>query len=273
MTLLFVVVIIGMLGLAYMWFEAGFLEVKKVSHSKEPNLKVMQLSDIHIYFLRVSPSKVKKVILKEKPDCILICGDYINSPSQIPVFIDFLNEINCGPKIFLCLGNHDFKTYLNKKNGTIDKIGLQNFIKTIEDSGCTVLQNRSVQYEKNSNIYNIIGISDLRYRQHNIEKAFSSADKDAFKNIAFSHNPDIVLEIPEGKADYLFCGHFHGGQIWMPFNFEFKLLRKETLSKMGIHQGLHKINGINIYLNRGLGNVAFLLRFLSRPEITIHYIP
>ena len=91
-------------------------------------------------------------------------------------------------------------------------------------------------------------------------------------NIAFSHNPDIVFKIPEGYVDYLLCGHFHGGQIWMPFNLEFRILRNEVLCKMGITRGAHKVKGINLYISRGLGNVCFPLRFLSTPEIAILYV-
>ena len=127
--------------------------------------------------------------------------------------------------------------------------------------------------EKNSKRYNIIGIADMRYSHHNLEEAFRDCCRDSFLSLGFSHNPDIVLEIPKGRLDYLLCGHFHGGQIWAPFDLEFKVMRNEKLCKMGIKSGLHKINGINLYINRGLGNVVFPLRFLSRPEITVFYFP
>jgi predicted MPP superfamily phosphohydrolase len=57
----------------------------------------------------------------------------------------------------------------------------------------------------------------------------------------------------------------------MPWNLEFFLLRKDVLCKMGLRRGLHKVNDIKVYLNRGLGNVVVPFRFLSRPEITVIY--
>jgi predicted MPP superfamily phosphohydrolase len=59
----------------------------------------------------------------------------------------------------------------------------------------------------------------------------------------------------------------------MPFNLEFMILRDDQLCRMGITRGLKRVNGIRVYLNRGLGNGVVPLRFLSRPEILICTIP
>lgn len=270
MLYLYILLIAAVLGLSYMWFEAGFLEVKKIYLSnKESNLKVLFLTDIHINLLRVSPYRIIKVIDAEEPDFIIMSGDYISRPRHIPKFLDFLDVIKSNnSQIFLCLGNHDYEAFLKDKNG-----GLGKYVREIEGKGVTVLHNRTVCYEKNLKKYNITGISDYRRGGHDTDEALKFCHKDASSNIAFSHNPDIVLEIPKGKVDYLFCGHFHGGQIWLPFNLEFKVLRHERLCKRGIRRGLHRINGINVYISRGLGNVLFPLRFLSRPEVTLFYIP
>jgi uncharacterized protein len=256
------------LGIAYMFFEASWLEVKNISFSNtNKGLKILQLSDIHIGKLRVKKEKIVKVLEQAKPDIVIITGDYIEKFKHIPSFLELLKSLTAISNIYLCLGNHDFKVF--KK----DKPGLDKYIENIEKCGSTVLHNKSVCIEKNGKKYNLIGIADKRSGYEDVLKALSSCSKNGALNIAFSHNPDIVFDIPKGRVDYLFCGHFHGGQIWAPFDLEFKLLRDEKLCKMGIKRGLHKLNGIVLYLNRGLGNVCFPLRFLSRPEITIYYLP
>lgn len=266
----YILVILAITGFIYMRFEAGYLEVKKVEFSRNNGdgaLKILQLSDIHIRYLKVSSEEINKVIDKEKPDLIIITGDCIDTAEHIPMFMKFLEAIKGSNNMFLCLGNHDYEAFQNNAEG------LELFMKGIENEGIKILHNRSICYEKGSKKYNIIGIADLNYTKYNIEEAFKTICPNASTTIAFSHNPDIVLEIPEGKTDYLLCGHFHGGQIWMPFNLEFRVLRNEKLCKMGIKRGFHRINGINLYINRGLGNVLFPLRFLSRPEVTIFYLP
>lgn len=268
MLYLYIFLLTSLSVLLYMRIETTLLEVKRIYFTKSSKaLKVMQLSDVHINRLYVSFDKIKQSIARENPDIIIITGDYIESKSHIPRFISFLNYLDIKDNVYLCLGNHDFEAY--KK----DKPGLSRFIEAIEATGAKLLHNECVNISKGSNTYNLIGIADMRYGHHDIGKALRNCKQNALVNIGFSHNPDIVLEIPQGKLDYLFCGHFHGGQIWMPFDFEFKLLRKEKLCKQGVKSGLHKINGINLYINRGLGNVSLPLRFLSRPEITIFHIP
>jgi len=251
-----------------MSFEARWLEVKRIFFSKKADsLKVLHLSDIHIHRLEVDYKKIKSAIDSENPDIIIMSGDYIEKPGHVEKFLEFLDYIRGTHKIYFCFGNHDYEAF--EKN---DKL-LEEFAERIEKRGIEILHNRSACIEKNSKKYNIIGIADIRYSHHDIGQALEDRCIDAVANIAFSHNPDVVLEIPEGKVDYLFCGHFHGGQIWAPFDLEFKLLRDEKLCKLGIKRGLHKINGMNLYISKGLGNVCFPLRFMSRPEITVFYMP
>lgn len=40
----------------------------------------MHLSDLHINMTRISAERIKKAVKAEKPDLILITGDYINKP-------------------------------------------------------------------------------------------------------------------------------------------------------------------------------------------------
>ena len=258
-------ILITVIFILYMRFEAGRVKVESVKFTlNTKGLKIIQISDVHMKYLKISPQKIKSIICAEKPDIIIMTGDYIDNINQVDKFIRFLNIIKSDAVIYLCMGNHDYKAF----NTEID-----DFISALEDIGVIVLHNKAICIQKNSRKYNLIGIDDLNAGNPDIEKALSFCDKDANINIAFSHNPDIILKIPKGKVDYLLSGHFHGGQIWMPFNLEYKLLRKEKLCKMGITRGLHRLNGINSYINRGLGNVCFPLRFLSRPEVTVFYMP
>jgi len=255
------------LSLAYMRFEAGFVKVERVKFVKDANcLKIVHLSDVHINLLKVPQETIRKIIRLENPDLIILTGDYIQEARDVEKFLPFLKGI-ANDNTYLCFGNHDYSAFSE------DKKGLADFIQAIRDMGIGVLHNSSVCFKKSSKKYNIIGIDDLRMGSPDVDKALENLQTDAFTNIAFSHNPDIVFHIPKNKVDYLFCGHFHGEQIWTPFHVEFMMLRDDKLCKMGIKSGLHQVNGINLYISRGLGNVCLPLRFLSRPEITVYHLP
>ena len=252
---------------AYMKFETTWLKIERLDFSKKgTGLRIMHLTDLHVYMTGIPAERIKKAVKAEDPDIILITGDYINKPLHASEFIRYLQTFAKGRRTIICLGNHDYRAFGSNTEG------LRNFIREIEAIGVEVLVNSNVAVEKDGKKYNIIGFDDLRRGHPDIERAMEGCIPDAPK-IAITHNPDLVLGIPGKIVDYMFAGHFHGGQIWMPFNLEFAILRDDQLCRMGIRRGLQRVNGIKVYLNRGLGNGVVPLRFLSRPEILICTIP
>jgi predicted MPP superfamily phosphohydrolase len=220
--------------------------------------------------LYISTNRLINSLKQINPDIIVMSGDYIENEKNIPKFIKLLKSITCIYPVYLSLGNHDHKAFHHDSNR------IAGFISTIEAAGAVVLHNSNVKLEKNSRVYNLIGIDDLIHGRPDLENAFKNiapSNEGNSANIAFSHNPDMLFSLPRNKVDYFLCGHFHGGQIWMPFHMEFKLMRKEKLCKMGYLRGLHKLYGINIYINRGLGNVIFPFRLFSKPEIAVIQLP
>lgn len=265
-TILAITLPVSIFVLIYMMFEARWLKVEKlILNSSKDAIKIAHMSDIHINRLKISREIIRNTILKYTPDIILLSGDFIEKSSDCELFLDLAKECFTGIKTFAVFGNHDYKAFLGQS-----KL-LHEFKEQIEMSGIKILHNRCDTIKiKNREIY-IIGIEDTSRGLKNIHKV-----KQMLKNfpqnstiIAFTHNPDIFLELQNMNINYLLAGHFHGGQIWLPFNAEFRILRKEKLCKMGITKGLHKFDNTFLYINRGIGNVVLPLRFLSRPEITI----
>lgn len=262
-----IIITISLLLLIYMHIETKMLVSRVVKYSNDKDAtKIIQLSDIHISQLYVSWKKIKNTIEKEKPDIIILTGDYIDTKSQIFEFLKFIDYIKEKNEIIMCFGNHDYKfERIEKKQFSIFKDELKSI-------GIKILENDSYKFNNKSKIINFIGIEDFRTRRPNVREIINQHVYDDATNVVISHNPEIILDIENDRIEYLFCGHFHGGQIWMPFNLEFKLLRNEKTCKMGFKKGSYIYNGIELYINRGLGNVLLPFRFLSRPEITIFYI-
>lgn len=257
--------------LIYMRIEASFLNKSLINFStSSKGLKIVHISDVHINMLYISTSRIVSALKQINPDIVIMSGDYIETQKNIPEFIQLLKEITSIYPVYLSLGNHDHNALKHSKKNT------DYFINALQETGATVLLNANIRVDKDKNSYNIIAIDDLKHGKPDIKKAFHGIQPSINSgciNIAFSHNPDMVLYLPKEKVDYFLCGHFHGGQIWMPFNLEFIIMRREKLCKMGYRRGLHKINGINMYINRGLGNVIFPFRFLSIPEIAVIQLP
>ncbi|PYG88770.1 hypothetical protein LY28_01125 [Ruminiclostridium sufflavum DSM 19573] len=271
MTYTIILIISILLLLLYMRIEASLLSKSTVSYStSHKGLKIAHISDLHVNKLYISAERIRTALKEANPDIIIMSGDYIEKPKDITRFITLLREITAICPVYISLGNHDHKAlnHDNKKTAS--------FINIIQKTGAEVLLNSNISIIKNNTTYNIIGIDDLKQGKPDVGKAFSGIKPSLGNNcinVVFSHNPDMLFNLPEEKSDYFLCGHFHGGQIWMPFGLEFKIMRNEKLCKMGYRKGSHKINGINMYLNKGLGNVVFPFRFLSKPEIAVIQLP
>jgi predicted MPP superfamily phosphohydrolase len=248
--------------LFYMLYQATTLKIEHLAvNNGNLNIRIALISDIHSGLLMVDPKHVFNALKEYKPDLLIIAGDMIDKDKDMNIFTKWINQVSPPCPVFAVLGNHDHKCFI--KQPKIRDV----FFFNLKSLGIEVLINSSVTFHKEGKIINIAGIDDLKQGSPNINLALSSLDENADFTVAIAHNPDIVLDIPSGKVDLFLCGHFHGGQIWMPFNIEYKLLRKEKTCREGYRKGLCDINGTLTYISRGIGNVVAPLRLGSLPEI------
>lgn len=273
------------------------------------NLKIIHLSDIHIENLYVKTQKIKKVISVEKPDLIFITGDFLDKYESIEKLLNFFHSIGpFEVPVYAVRGNHDIVAFekhenlgtalgetlsIHENNGTtfrelplthennrttfrethsIHNNNETTFREILSYHGIKLLVNETVNYTKDKTLFHIYGIDDIRkgvpdISRFSLNNNFSNPGDNQV--ILLSHNPDIITELPDTFKGWVFCGHFHGGQIYTPFKLEFRLLRKDKLYKYGMIKGHHIYKGISLYINRGLGCVVFPFRFLSPPEIAV----
>lgn len=259
----FVVFII--LLLAYMFIQALSYKTRHYELSGGTEFRFLHITDIHIGLLFISPSRIKKTIEKTKPDFILISGDFLDHRKHIKKLEKWLKGIECGIPTYAVLGNHDhlcFQKDTNFKN---------EFMQLMKHLNIRILVNEIVVLKNRNNSFAValVGLDDCKSGVLFNEQIFEGL-KEKYKFVlAFSHNPDAALRIPEGSISLFIAGHFHGGQIWLPFNLEYLLLRKDKVSRMGHIKGFTSIRNNRVYISRGLGTVLIPFRFFSVPEVTV----
>jgi predicted MPP superfamily phosphohydrolase len=267
MIYIYVFLILILVTFLYMHLETRFLCVRKVSlcskMSFDRKVKIVQLSDIHIGRMFVSQKKMKQALDRIQPDLIILTGDYFEKASEIETFLDFVDNVLQGRKTFVCFGNHDYQVMHQSNHFQLVQMEFQK-------RNLDILIDQTQHLKIHGYPFQLIGIDDI-YQDPNVEHLFTNLDPQAYR-IVFTHNPDMLLRIPANAIDLFLCGHFHGGQIWTPFHFEFRFLRKEAVIKLGFLSGYYDFHGMHVYLNRGLGNVALPLRFFSPPEMTVFEI-
>ncbi|MFC0273396.1 metallophosphoesterase [Metabacillus herbersteinensis] len=227
-----------------------------------PTLKILQLSDLHLEKISISPEQLYEKLMKEQIDLIALTGDFLDRKRTIPKLIPYLevlNKLNAKYGIYAVLGNHD---YLLRKD-------LSKLIAILEKYNCKVMKNTNEMITVQGKPLNIIGIDDFSTKRSDLSASYKGIKLGT--NLILTHDPNIVLHMKDYHFDYLLSGHFHGGQICYPKAYH--LVKMGKLARMNIIKGLHIQDGNPFYINEGLGQTSFNIRIGSRPEITIHELP
>ncbi len=244
----------------YMFIQALLYKTRQFILSSHAGYRFMHLSDIHIGLLCISAKRINRTIQKVHPDFILISGDFLDHPKHLRKLEKWLKKAAFGVPAFAVLGNHDHRCF---RKYPYFKAEFMNMMKQLN---IQILVNEIVPL---TNEVALIGIDDCKTGVPVDKKLFEGIKRQYKCVLAFTHNPDAALNIPPESVDLFIAGHFHGGQIWMPFNLEYVLFRRDKMSKMGYLKGFASIRKNQIYISRGLGSVLFPFRFLSIPEITV----
>ncbi|MDD9265730.1 metallophosphoesterase [Paenibacillus sp. GCM10023248] len=250
---LYVLLVIFILYISFI-LPTQWLKIERIKYPLNLNLRILQISDLHVERLRISPSRIAAIINDEKPDYIFITGDFTKHRKSLPRLEEYLRAMTiCNVPIYCVLGNHDYQ----QKN-------VKDIVKLLKKYGLHLLRNESLHLEQ----FELIGIDDFDSGKSNIEAAFQAVD-DRRTKLIITHDPNIVLHLNK-DFDYLMAGHLHGKQFNIPFFFQIKNAGK--LPRMGIYKGSHKNEFGTYYISKGIGQTGINARLFVRSEITMHYL-
>ncbi|SDO78972.1 hypothetical protein SAMN04487897_12258 [Paenibacillus sp. yr247] len=231
-----------------------WLKIEQIKHSLNLNLKILQISDLHVERLRISPSKITTIIHRENPNYIFITGDFTKRRKSLSKLEMYLKALTiCNVPIYCVLGNHDYQ----QKN-------VKDLINLLRKYGLHLLINESVPLDQ----FELIGIDDFDSGMSNIEASFQTVDHSRIK-VVITHDPNVVLQLNK-DYDFLMAGHLHGKQFNIPYFFRIK--NAGDLPRRGIYKGLHTNQYGTYYISKGIGQTGINARFLVRSEITMHYL-
>ena len=252
-------------------FERHHLEITR--HTVElarlspalDGLRIAQLSDFHYeqwtepYFIREVVEQVNRLA----PDLVLLVGDYVSEGPLPPAkgaqmsypCAEILSGIQC-PQRWCVLGNHDAK------------VGPVIVTDALESHGLPVLANNYVPFERNGARLWIAGVKDVGVSDPDLHLAAPSSLQTAQEPvILLAHEPDFADRVVRhGGVDLMLSGHTHGGQVRLPF---FGAMYVPPLGRKYIEGLFHLENGLQLYVNRGIGTVGVPFRFDCRPELTL----
>jgi predicted MPP superfamily phosphohydrolase len=226
--------------------------------------KIVQISDFHFQeyteatFLEAIVRRVNEAV----PDLVLLTGDFVSSgplPRRFSVRMGYhcaeiLSRIQC-PLRYAILGNHDFL------------VGAHSITDALLTHGIPVLANSSVALERDGRRLWLAGTQDALEGRPNLTATLPDGrNPDQEPLILLVHEPDFADHAVGRQIALMLSGHTHGGQVRLPF------LPPLLLPKMGTRyvEGHFRLgDGMQLYVNRGIGAVNLPFRFRCPPEISV----
>jgi hypothetical protein len=194
-------------------FLYGFWVGRKLVLTRKPipiglptPVRVAVLGDFHVASGNRGGGAARAAVLlaeRQKPDMIILVGDYVAGRGGIPHIPKMLKEIHAPLGVYAVLGNHDHWA-------DAEAVKAQ-----LKSSGIHLLDNENVVLQKGETRLVLAGIDDLWSGKVSWQKALSGLPKST-PLVLVSHNPDAAL-FPQGQqAQLIISGHTHGGQIRLP---------------------------------------------------------
>jgi predicted MPP superfamily phosphohydrolase len=221
-------------------------------------LRLVQLSDFHSgpYMSREQMLRIRQTIEELKADLYFLTGDFVDAHAeQMPPFVEAFENLRAPLGVFTVLGNHDYFANIQTVEAGLAAANLP------------LLRNTSQVLERRGGKLAIIGVDDLwaRWREGrgpDIAAAVNDLPENVCK-ICLSHQPNYWPEIKKQQVHLTLCGHTHGGQFGI-MGTQISLARLAS----PYVAGLYKEEGMQLYVNRGLGVFGVPLRIGMPPEIT-----
>jgi predicted MPP superfamily phosphohydrolase len=238
------------------YLEPNWIKIEKVKivnpklAKSLSDIKIIQISDLHIKELGFREISLIEKINRLKPDIILITGDLIYERQYINNLWKFLKLLEPKFHTYAIFGESDGAIADLKDSPHWDK------------ANTYLLDGKFIRLNlkgKDNSFFWLIALSD-----DELEKNISNISPDE-PIILLSHRPNIIKKIALlSKIDLVLAGHTHGGQVGIPFLYRFfpYAKRSEYIS------GLYKVKNTLLYVNRGITSEKGI-RFLCRPEITL----
>ena len=258
-------------------FKTKHIDLKLKNWSdKLKDFKIVHISDLHLgSFNSIKKLEdVVELINNELPDMVVFTGDLVNNyhNEAIP-YVNTLKKIKSKYGNFSVLGNHDYCDYVGwKRNSQQWKDNFNNMLNIHKEMGFNLLLNESREIIVENQKFNLVGVENWGAGNFNkdgdLQKAMLNVDE-KYPTILLSHDPSHwtaqVIDFNK-RIDLQLAGHTHGMQFgidipgikWSPVQWRYKQW-----------SGLYNKSNKFIYVNTGVGNLAYAGRVGIMPEITV----
>lgn len=240
--------------------EPGYMSLTRHSfpllNGTGDGIRIAFISDVHAGLQK--PGWIEGAVARindEKPDIVLLGGDYIESnPSELDRLSPLAN-LSAPYGAYAVLGNHDYGHW---ECGGSDEVASE-VEAELESLGVIVLRNENRALDVRGNRFALVGVDEFWECRNNYTLASDGAG--ALPKLVLVHNlRAIPPEEVDGRALVL-AGHTHCGLFRVP------LITELALGSSNIAGAGTLKDGVDDYITCGLSGAG--ARFLTNPEISV----
>jgi len=242
--------------------------------------RILQLTDFHVGKTRMSYlTRVVERCLDEKPDLIVLTGDFIDyHPSALAPLKPLLARIAAragADGVCAILGNHDYHEYSWRHVGarSAQRAVHKRLIDIIQSTGIRLLRNEQLRLTRGAGTLTIVGLDEMWTGRADAAAAFRGLAPGA-PVICLQHNPDGIEFLEPYPWQYMLCGHSHGGQARFPLLGSLYVPMKHRQYVRGCFHfpplagQPPALRERTMFVSRGLG-YSTPIRMRCRPEATV----
>lgn len=232
----------------------------------ERPLTVVHITDFH-FGMFMGTGELERLIRMSnaiEADAVFMTGDIFHSPmTPVEQATPILAKIR--PRLlgnFAVLGNHDFYA------------GVLRSVRSLQQSGWTVLRNEWVTFTRGSVQIHLGGIDDPMVNWAwgkdfpNFPLFIDRQPRSPGFSVLLSHRPTVLPSAAKSGIHFVLSGHTHGGQIVLPVPGMDRGLSVASMASPYTY-GWYQEHRTRMYLSRGCGLTFLPWRINCPPEITV----
>lgn len=234
--------------------------------------RIVQLTDLHLGSFGKNYPGVARLVERVnglQPDLLVFTGDMVNNfADELLGWKEVLRGMHAADGCFAVTGNHDYGDYTRWSSPEAKKENLYRFFQYMQESGFTMLNNRSVPLVRQKDTLWLAGVENWGKPPFpvygSLREALQGTEQPV---ILLSHDPSHwrgeVLHYPVALT---LSGHTHAMQLGITWRGRHRSPAGYVYPEFN---GLYRQGEHQLYVSRGLGYVGFAGRIGQRPEITL----
>ena len=222
-------------------------------------LRIVLVSDIHagLFVRKWQLIRLVEAINAQDVDAVVVAGDWLYEPkSDLRAELEPLARLR--HPVFGVLGNHD-----TQAPGPDLEEPLR---QTLQQLGVQLLEGKRQVFKD----WELMGLGDL-WGGHPRQEIAQLLQKPAtLPRLVLMHQPDTAALLPASSAAFMVSGHTHGGQIWLPWITQTKVL--PGMSRHGWYEGLYHTHAGELFVTAGTGTIGLPARLGVVPRVDILHL-